>query len=322
MPDILKSIAVASALAFLLILVQFPEQLAFAYGLLPLCALAIYLQGMLHRKETCQRENANFEKMTALFQQLSNDSLNHQTKMMDAVEELKVHTAKNKQHFENACLKLENNAVNIADTLEQKMQKFVAVLEVVNQRQMQKQTDNLAEINGTYLAMTQSFSRELSRNSQVACDNQAKHLEQIIVQLQPVFMAVEAVRDHADKITSTFEASSAELQSIIAKHTAVLNEIFDKTMKDLVDVSDDNAQEIQDKIGGLVNELQLGMRNSQKMQNGTLETLRDDIQLMVESQQQTQEQSHKTLTCLEGFKEELMVLNQKDLHLLESILNG
>ncbi len=322
MPDILKSIAVASALAFLLIVMQFPEQLVFAYGLLPLCALAMYLQGMLHRKETCQRENANFEKMMALFQQLNNDSLNHQVKMMEAVEELKVHTAENKQHFENACHKLESNAVNIADTLDQKMQKFVAVLEVVNQRQMQKQTDNLAEINETYLAMSQSFSSELSRNSQAACDNQAKHLEQVIAQLQPVFMAVEAVRDHADKITCTFEASSVELQTTIGEHTVALGTIFDKTMKELVEVSDDNAQEIQDKIGSLVNELQSAMRSSQKNQNRTLETLRDDIQTMVDSQQQTQAQSHKTLVCLEAFKDELTALNQKDLHLLEGILHG
>jgi hypothetical protein len=322
MPDTLRSIAVASALAFLLIVMQFPGQLVFAYALLPLCALAIYLQGMLHRKETYQRENANAEKMTALFQQLSDASLNHQVKMMDAVEALNVHTAENKHNFENVCLKLESNAVKIADILDQKMQKFVAVLDVVNQGQMQKQTDNLVEINENYLAMSQSFSHELSRNSQATCDDQANHLEQIMAQLQPVFMAVEAVRDHANKITHTFEASSAELQTIIGEHTAALGHIFDKTMKELVDVSDDNAQEIQDKITSLVNELQNVMRSSQKTQNRTLETLGDDIQTMVNSQQQNQDQSHKTLVCLETFKDELTALNQKDLHLIESILHG
>ncbi|MFK0572886.1 hypothetical protein [Endozoicomonas sp.] len=322
MLDILKAISVASVLAFLLIITQLPGYLVFAYVLLALCTLTVYAQGMLNRKETYQREKANIEKLMAPFQQQHNDSLNHHLIMTDAIEELKTYTIENKQHFEKACLKLESHTAQIADTLEQKMQKFVAALEAVNERQLQKQTENLAKTNERFLVMSQSLSNELALHSQASCDKQASHLEQTIVQLQPVVEAVEAMREHTRKITKTFEASSAELQTTIGQHTVALGAIVDKTMKELVEVSDDNAQEVQDKIARLVNELQDVMRNSQKAQNRTLDSLRDDIQTMVNSQQQTQEQSHKTLTCLEAFKDELTALNQKDLHLLESILHG
>lgn len=329
MSPVFKAIATASILAFLMIVLNYPQYVIYGYGLIGLGAISVLISSLIEQNSSRQRQldqQQFFDKYHDEFQ-VAIDNLKmeisviakHKTEQDKEIWSKLVSTAK----------QLDNYTTQVSDILESKLTDLTQKLNDINYRQADDSIEQQRQFSRELATIAEELSQQLVQENKSGRKSLDRYLMQITEKFVPIFDLVNQIKEQIKENDNymqehghLLETGNKQLQEILSDHIQQFTKKISDQFAEFNEEFEDNLHNMSDNNRRQLDDIQSLTKTMQNGQRRTLEELLTEIQLMLESQKVTQAVTDRTLQELVEFKEELTQLNQKDLKLLEAMLNG
>lgn len=329
MSPIFKAITVGATLAILLIAIIHPQYIEYGYGLIIINILSVFTFSWLDQKNHKQTQVENQEFIA-----------NHNNKMQIIIENIRSEinaSAVGKMELDKKILyqqelaitQLQKHSVQVAEVLEEKVLDLSNKIIELNSKQVKSAIIQQKHFVNSYTHAMQTLTEQVAEQNKYSYESMDEHLRKITEKFTPIFELVSNIKDQIKgnndymlERVSIMKEGQESLQTILSENGKQFTKVISESLSDFTEKFEDLLEHLSDEQKRQADELNITIKRSQNKQSENLQELTEDFRLVAQSQKDTQEIVQKSLQLMSEFNEELCELNQKDLTLLESMLNG
>jgi len=329
MSPIFKAITVAATLGILLIVIIHPQYIEYAYGLIIINILSVFTFSWLDQKNARQTQVGNQEFI-----------VNHNNKMQITIENIRSEInafAVGKMELDNKIVhqqklgitQLQKHTAEVAEVLDKKVLDLSNKIIEMNSQQVNASIDQQKQFVNSQTQAMQRLTQQLAGQNKHSYESMDDHLSQITDKFTPIFELVSKIKeqiksnnDYMLERVFIMEKGQETLETILSNNSKQFTQAISESLSEFTEKFEDLLEKLSDDQRRQSDDLHVIVKRSQNRQSENLQDLTDEFRLVAQSQKETQESVQKTLLVISEFNEELSELNQKDIKLLEAMLNG